>query len=136
MGAYTVKLLNWQRPTALLKMYLRPQNIVTKSTNSLGYAQPLILQSIKHNKTNEEMNMDIITVTIGVIAIAYGIYAFYARAKKPESLGKLQAMRERFGAGTGTTIHTVAYSVMPIVLGSFIVYAGINGVSLLEFFAT
>lgn len=79
--------------------------------------------------------MDLITVSIGAVVIGFGFYTLYARIKTPEKLGKLQAMREKFGKGIGTTIHTTAYSVIPLVFGSFIVNAGLNGVSIMQFIA-
>ena len=42
--------------------------------------------------------MDPMTLGFGVVAIGFGSYTSFLRAKKPEKLGKLQAMQKRWGA--------------------------------------
>lgn len=77
--------------------------------------------------------MNALTILIGSICAAYGLYTFYARNKWPKQFYKLEAMKARWGKKTGTLIHTVAYSVMPILLGILIIQAGLYGVSILDF---
>ena len=79
--------------------------------------------------------MDFITIFAGIIIITFGVYTFYARIQTPDKFAKLQAMREKFGHGAGTAVHTIAYSVMPLVFGGIIVNAGLNGISLMQFIA-
>ncbi|MEH6345489.1 MAG: hypothetical protein V7785_10425 [Bermanella sp.] len=79
--------------------------------------------------------MDVITLGLGVVIILYGIYTLVARIKSPEKFGKLVAMKEKFGNGVGTAIHTFAYTFMPVAFGSIVVAAGINGISIAEFMA-
>lgn len=79
--------------------------------------------------------MDIITMSVGTIVIAFGIYTFYARIKTPEKFPKLQAMRESFGQGIGTAVHTIAYSLLPLIFGGVIVAAGFNGISIIKIIA-
>ena len=69
------------------------------------------------------MNMNII---IGIFAIIFGVYTLYVRATNPGKFGKLQAMKERFGASAGTTINIVAYSVLPIIFGIVILLRGLQ----------
>ncbi len=69
------------------------------------------------------MNMNLI---IGIFAIIFGVYTLYVRATNPGKFGKLQAMKERFGASAGTTIHIVAYSVLPIVFGIVMLFRGLQ----------
>jgi hypothetical protein len=80
--------------------------------------------------------VDIITVSIGVIIAAFGVYTFYARIKSPEIFGKLQAMKDKFGPASGTAIHTIAYSILPMILGGLVINAGLNGVSIMQFVAS
>lgn len=80
--------------------------------------------------------MDIVTISAGAIVIIFGIYTFYARIKTPDKLAKLQAMQEKFGKGVGTTVHTIAYSVLPVIFGGILVNSGLNGVSLMQFIAS
>ncbi len=74
--------------------------------------------------------MNITTVIIGVAAILFGIYTLYLRIKSPEKLGKLNAMKDKFGNGIGTAIHLIAYSLIPLAVGAIFIFAGLKGASL------
>lgn len=74
--------------------------------------------------------MNALTVLIGVAAILFGLYTFYLRANDPAKLGKLAAMQKQWGESTGKTIHTIAYSVVPIIVGLIILMTGLEGGSL------
>jgi hypothetical protein len=78
--------------------------------------------------------MDLITISIGGVMIFYGIYTLRTRTKAPEKFGKLKAMKERFGDDTGLALHITAYSIVPIVVGVLVSFAGLNGLSLLQIF--
>jgi hypothetical protein len=71
--------------------------------------------------------MDITTVLIGAAALAYGVFTIYARFKKPLLLGKLDAMKEKFGNSTGNLIHIIAYTVVPLAAGAVFIYSGLAG---------
>lgn len=71
--------------------------------------------------------MDPLTMAFGIGAAGFGSYTTYLRFSKPQKLGKLEAMREKFGTGSGTAIHTVAYSLAPIVVGLILIVAGSYG---------
>jgi translation elongation factor EF-1beta len=58
-----------------------------------------------------------IFIGLGVLCIGYGIYTGIVRVKSPEKLGKYDAMKERFGNTAGKIIHTISYTVLPIVFG-------------------
>ena len=74
--------------------------------------------------------MDPVSIVIGLAAIAYGCYTFYLRTTNPSEFGKLGAIKERFGDGPGTLIHTVAYSLVPIGFGVVSLVHGLKGHSL------
>ncbi len=70
-----------------------------------------------------------IDFAIGAAAIAYGAFTFWARAKKPQSMRKLEPMKKMWGARAGYTMHVVGYSVLPIGVGiSFLLKAAAVGV--------
>ncbi len=71
--------------------------------------------------------MNWITIAIGTFALGFGLYTIYVRVISPENFGKLAAMRNQFGDTAGTVIHTVAYSVLPIVAGIIFIILGIQG---------
>ncbi len=73
--------------------------------------------------------MNPVTVGIGALAIAYGIFSGVMRFVKPAAFKKLEAMKEKFGAGAGNTIHFVSYVIVPLGFGITMVLAGLNGVS-------
>lgn len=62
------------------------------------------------------MQIDWMSILLGVFALAYGIYSLYQRIKNPEKFGKLVAMKKLFGDNTGNIVHLVAYTVLPFVL--------------------
>ena len=53
----------------------------------------------------------------GLAATLYGIYTFIIRIKNPGRLRKLEATKKALGDRTGTAIHTIAYSIIPIIFG-------------------
>lgn len=54
---------------------------------------------------------------LGAIAIAYGLINLYLRRKRPDLFHKLEPMKRQFGDRKAHVIHTVAYSVVPVVTG-------------------
>lgn len=73
--------------------------------------------------------MDPVTIGLGVFGLAFGGYTSVLRLTRPAKLGKLEPMRQRFGAVAGSTIHIAAYSIAPIVFGAAMLVAGLRGVS-------
>ena len=76
--------------------------------------------------------MDPVTVGIGALAIAFGIFSGVMRLVKPSMFKKLELMKEKFGAAGGNTVHFVAYAVAPTAFGITMVIAGLNGISFFE----
>lgn len=74
--------------------------------------------------------MNWITIAFGVVALGFGLAATYVRLTAPQKFGKLEAMKQKFGATVGTAIHVVAYSVFPIAAGILFLYMGWRGISL------
>jgi hypothetical protein len=74
--------------------------------------------------------MDPVTVAIGLLAIGFGGYTFFLRATNPSKLKKLKPMQDRWGERAGLTVHTVAYSIGPLVFGVVMIFAGFKGASL------
>jgi len=76
--------------------------------------------------------MNPVTVGIGGLAIAFSIFSGVMRYVKPSMFKKLEPMKEKFGAGVGSTIHFVAYVIAPLVFGITMVIAGLKGVSFFD----
>jgi len=76
--------------------------------------------------------MDPVTVGIGTLAIAYGIFSGVMRFMKPSMFKKLEPMKEKFGVAAGNTIHFVAYVIMPLGFGITMIIAGMNGISFFQ----
>jgi hypothetical protein len=74
--------------------------------------------------------MNVFTVAVGVLCLAYGVVTLFLRAKKPELFRKLGPMKERLGATAGTALHVVGYSLVPIGAGILFIVRGVQGHSL------
>ncbi|WP_420473033.1 hypothetical protein [Noviherbaspirillum sp. ST9] len=74
--------------------------------------------------------MNTITMAVGGVALAFGLYNIALRRTAPEKLSRLQAMKDLFGEKTGDTVHLLAYAVTPLVAGAVFLFAGSRGVSL------
>jgi hypothetical protein len=74
--------------------------------------------------------MNPVTVLVGVVAIGYGLYSAWARRAKPEQFKKLEPMKKFWGERGGQAVHVISYTVMPIVIGIFLVLSGLQGGSL------
>ncbi|MEM9773350.1 MAG: hypothetical protein AAF902_02135 [Chloroflexota bacterium] len=79
--------------------------------------------------------MDSLTVVMGVVVILYGAFMLYTRFTNPTKLGKLEAMQARWGEAAGGTLHLIAYDIVPTLVGVAILFAGLSGVSIMEFLA-
>ena len=75
--------------------------------------------------------MNLLTMGLGAAICIYGIYTMTMRTRSPEQFGKLKAMKDKHGDSTGTALHIMAYTVVPIVVGIILSFAGFNGLSLL-----
>lgn len=75
--------------------------------------------------------MDIGSVLFGTAFIVFAAATFFLRNSRPHIFKKLGPMKERFGERGGMIIHTIAYTVIPFVVGMIAVYCGLNGISFL-----
>lgn len=59
-----------------------------------------------------------INLILGILCILYGLFMLVLRLTNHLSIfGKLSAMKEKFGEKTGTIIHIIGYTVVPLALG-------------------
>ena len=64
---------------------------------------------------------------IGIIMLAGGILTLIARIFKIEKMfWKLDKMKSFWGEKTGSIIHIIAYTILPIVIGTILILANIN----------
>lgn len=73
--------------------------------------------------------MNYTTLAIGLFALAFGVCTLYFRMKRPEHFSKLNAMKEKYGEKTGIAIHTISYTVLPIIVGIVFIVVGFMGVA-------
>jgi hypothetical protein len=77
-----------------------------------------------------EFAMDLITISMGLVICLYGVYTLVMRTKSPEKFNGLAAMKAKYGDSSGTAAHILAFTVLPIVLGIILSFAGLFGLSL------
>ena len=71
--------------------------------------------------------MNFAFIAIGIVALGYGIYTYFARKSKPEQFKKLEPMKKVWGEKLGYTIHVIGYTIIPIIVGIILIIAGILG---------
>jgi ABC-type Fe3+ transport system permease subunit len=70
--------------------------------------------------------MDVLSLLIGTFAVVFGFFTLFTRrGRNKDMLKKLTVMQERYGDKTGSLIHTIVYSILPIAFGLLIIAAGI-----------
>ena len=85
-----------------------------------------------YGKSNEKgKKMNYTTLAIGLFALLTGICTLYLRVKHPEKFRKLNVMKEKYGEKTGAAIHTISYTVIPIIAGIIFIIIGFMGESIL-----
>ena len=70
------------------------------------------------------------TVLVGIAAVGNGVYTAWVRNARPEQFKKLQPMKEFWGARRGVVIHTIGYTVIPILFGLAMIVSAFAGGSL------
>lgn len=76
--------------------------------------------------------MNQVTVGLGAFAIIFGIGMFFLRASRLEKFGEeRENFFKRFGRKSTYTPYLLAYSIIPIIFGIFLVLAGYRGYSVL-----
>jgi UPF0716 family protein affecting phage T7 exclusion len=75
--------------------------------------------------------MNYTTLAIGLLALFFGICTLFLRVKHPGAFRKLNAMKARYGEKAGTAIHTISYTVIPIIAGIIFIIIGFMGEAIL-----
>ena len=71
--------------------------------------------------------MDPVIVALGLAALLFGSYTGVLRFRGSSRLGRLQQWKDRFGAGSGTTLHVVWFTAAPILFGLLTIFLGLGG---------
>ena len=61
-------------------------------------------------------------LTVGIIALAFGVFTLIARIVRPEMFWKLGPMQKFYGNRAGYWVHVVGYTVMPLLIGGWLIY--------------
>lgn len=71
--------------------------------------------------------MDVLSLLIGAFAVVFGFFTLFTRrGRNKDMLKKLTAMKERYGDKTGSLIHTIVYSILPIAFGLLIILVSLS----------
>lgn len=73
--------------------------------------------------------MDTLSIIIGSAAVIFGLATAVLRLTRPGMFRKLEAMKKTWGETTGAVMHWIAYTILPILVGSAFIVAGLKGVS-------
>lgn len=64
--------------------------------------------------------MNFIIIASGLLIIAYGCYTAVMRVKAPGKFSKIESMKHFWGDKLGYFMHILAYSILPIIVGSIL----------------
>ncbi|MFC3151535.1 hypothetical protein ACFOEK_10900 [Litoribrevibacter euphylliae] len=78
--------------------------------------------------------MNLMTVALGVVCWLIAIVFGYRSVKHKETDGRLKVMRATLGEKRGVIFFRFTYVAMPIFIGSIIIVAGFQGLTIAEFF--
>jgi hypothetical protein len=71
--------------------------------------------------------MDLLTLGLGVILTLYGIWTLVLRTTRPEKFRKLGPMKDKWGNRAGFLLHFFSYTLLPVVIGIYLILAGLEG---------
>jgi hypothetical protein len=74
--------------------------------------------------------VNLLLVALGFAVAGFGAWTYTVRFSNPLVYGRLEAMQETLGQTTGTMLHLVAFTLLPIAMGLMCINAGIRGSSL------
>ena len=74
--------------------------------------------------------MDWVTLGSGLALCCYGLYTMVMRTKHPEKVFRLKALKGRYGDINGTAVHIVAFTVLPVILGTIMSFRGFIRISI------
>ncbi len=77
--------------------------------------------------------MQYTTLALGSAILLFAFYTAIMSIKSPQELIKLKYMRSKMGMKAGTTVHTIAYVVVPFIFSLFVLKAGVDGVTIVQF---
>jgi hypothetical protein len=70
--------------------------------------------------------MDYSKVIVGALMLAFGVASGILRFVRPSVFKKLEPMKETYGAASGNIIHFVAYVIIPLLVGGWILGRGLG----------
>lgn len=73
--------------------------------------------------------MDLFTIGMGAFAIIFGIGMFILRVSRLETFGEEESFFTRFTKKSAYTPYLFAYSIIPVIFGIFLMFAGYRGYS-------
>ena len=77
--------------------------------------------------------MNYYTLVLGIFALGYGIFSCVCRFVKPEWFKKLEPMKVQWGKVVGTIIHFVSNVIIPLAVGTVLIFMAMKGMSFLDF---
>ena len=78
----------------------------------------------------EVKEMNYTTLAIGLLALLFGMCTLFLRVKHPGAFRKLNVMKEKYGEKAGAAIHTISYTIIPIIAGIIFIIIGFMGESI------
>jgi len=73
------------------------------------------------------------TIGLSALILTFSVYTLFLSLKTPDKQIRLVYMKSKLGRFWGYFLHTFVYVLVPIVFGSFMLNAGINGVTITSF---
>lgn len=78
--------------------------------------------------------MNLMTIALGAVCWLIALVFGYRSVKYKETDGRLKVMRATLGEKRGVLFFRFTYVAMPLFIGSIIIAAGVQGLTIVEFF--
>ena len=73
------------------------------------------------------------TVALATLIIIFSVYTLFVSIKNSDKQIRLVYMKNKLGKFWGNFFHTLIYIIIPVIFGSFMLNAGMNGETIVSF---
>jgi len=77
--------------------------------------------------------MQFTTIGLGALIVIFSVYTLYLSINKADKQIRLVYMQSKLGSFLGTFLHSLVYVLIPTIFASFMINAGLDGITITSF---